>query len=91
MSKQIIRIGNREYKKLERKYKNANETIKSLKDKLEHEKGKINKIIKTVEMIDIAWDGMLKHLESKIKFERKLFFYIICMIIGVLSYFIIMV
>lgn len=91
MSKQVIRMGNREYKKIEKKYRKANETIKSLKDKLEHEKGKINEIIKTVEMIDIAWDGMLKRLESKIKFERKLFFSIICVIIGVLSYFIIMV
>lgn len=91
MSKQVIRMGNREYKKIEKKYRKANETIKSLKDKLEHEKGKINKIIKTIEMIDIVWDGMLNHLESKIKFERKLFFSIICVIIGVLSYFIIMV
>ena len=84
MSKQIIRIGNREYKKLERKYKNANETIKSLKNKLEHEKGKINEIIKTVEMIDIAWDGMLKHLESKVKFERKLSFSAICILAGII-------
>lgn len=91
MSKQVIRMGNREYKKIEKKYRKANETIKSLKDKLEHEKGKINKIIKTVEMLDIVWDGMLKYLERKIKFERKLFFSIICVIIGVLSYFIIMV
>lgn len=91
MSKQVIRMGNREYKKIEKKYRKANETIKSLKDKLEHKKEKINEMIKTVEMIDIAWDGMLKHLERKIKFERKLFFSIICVIIGVLSYFIIMV
>jgi flagellin-specific chaperone FliS len=84
MSKQVIRMGNREYKKIEKKYRKANETIKSLKDKLEHEKGKINEIIKTVEMIDIAWDGMLKHLESKIKFERKLSLSVICILAGII-------
>lgn len=84
MSKQVIRIGNREYKKIEKKYRKANETIKSLKNKLEHEKGKINEIIRTVEMIDIAWDGMLKHLESKIKFERKLSLSAICILAGVI-------
>lgn len=84
MSKQVIRMGNREYKKIEKKYRKANETIKSLKDKLEHEKGKINKIIKTVEMIDIVWDGMLKHLERKIKFERKLSLSAICILAGII-------
>lgn len=84
MSKQIIRIGNREYKKIEKKYRKANETIKSLKDKLEHKKEKINEIIKTVEMIDIAWDGMLKHLESKIKFERKLSLSVVCILAGII-------
>lgn len=84
MSKQVIRMGNREYKKIEKKYRKANETIKSLKDKLEHEKGKINKIIKTVEMLDIVWDGMLKHLESKIKFERKLSLSVVCILAGII-------
>lgn len=84
MSKQVIRMGNREYKKIEKKYRKANETIKSLKDKLEHKKEKINEMIKTVEMIDIAWDGMLKHLESKIKFERKLSLSVICILAGII-------
>lgn len=84
MSKQVIRMGNREYKKIEKKYRKANETIKSLKDKLEYKKEKINEIIKTVEMIDIAWDGTLKHLESKIKFERKLSLSAICILAGII-------
>lgn len=84
MSKQVIRMGNREYKKIEKKYRKANETIKSLKNEIELEKKKISKILKIIETIDLVWDNAISSLESKIKFERKLSLSAICILAGII-------
>lgn len=79
MSKKIIKVKNRAYKELERKYRKANEIINFLKNGIEL---KMKCVREEVEEIRKSYRVRINLLERKIKFERKLFFSAICILLG---------
>lgn len=81
MSKKIIKVKNRAYKELERKYRKANEIINFFKNGIEL---KMKCVREEVEEIRKSYRVRINLLERKIKFERKLSLSAICILAGVI-------